>query len=194
MAMISLFAALMLAGVNTPQVPSDEERDRVRALAEVNPDWHHLPAWMGFRWVSSFGEYAGGVWIYSAPTTKGAPAGRPTRPRYVAQKISMRAGEAARSEWTNTDQCPALMEIVRSYERLEPPRVVVMGLDWPPTVPKVALDGTSWTIWVRQGHQADDFLADVTMTSNAGTIERWGREAKDDLEPCWTSDEPAENF
>ena len=149
---------------------------------------------MGFRWASSFGEYAGGVWIYAAPTSAGAPAGRPTRPRFVAQKISVRAGETARSEWTNSDQCPALMEIVRSYERLEPPRIVIMGLRWPPAVPKIALDGTMWTIWARQTYQPNDFPADVSMTSNAGVIEQWGREATDDLEACWTADEPAEDF
>lgn len=149
---------------------------------------------MGFRWGATFGQDTGGVWIYSAPTREGAPAGRPTRPRFVARKIALAPGEAAASEWTNTDECPALMEVVRSYERLEPQRIVVMDLHWPVTVPPVVVDGTAWTIWARGSPQADGYSADVTMTSNAGAIEQWGREARDDLASCWTPSEPPEDF
>lgn len=176
------------------QTVSDDRMSSVHTLVTENPEWLHLPAWMGFRWKSSIGDAGGGVWIYFAPTRDGAPTGQPTRPRYVAQKKSVRVGGVARSEWTTTDECPALMQTIRSFEQLETPRIAVIGLRWPPTMPEITLDGTIWTIWAYQTVQSDNVPADITMTSSGGFIEKWGREAIEDLASCWTPAEPAGNF
>jgi hypothetical protein len=86
------------------------------------------------------------------------------------------------------------MKTIRSFEQLETPRIAVIGLRWPPTMPEIALDGMIWTIWAYQTVQSDDVPADISMTSSGGFIEKWGREAIEDLASCWMPAEPAGNF
>lgn len=193
-ALLGASAAAAVASSANAQGASNEERARVRAVTTQSPTWDNWPAWLGFSWISDFEDYGGGVWIYDAPARDALPAGRPTRPRYVAMQASTRIDEPEQRAWTNSDQCPALMDIVRSYERLEPPRIRVSGLHWSPTLSKRRLHGTWWTIWARQTGQPDEFPSDITMTSNAGMIEEWGSSARAMLADCWTPQEPASDF
>lgn len=171
-------------------MPPKAERDRVMALYQDWGAWGYRNGLMGIRWSWPFQSRAGSVSIFLAGSAAGG-SDEQGKARFVAKQIERRAFEPDTVSWADSDECPALMALVESFEELPATPTRVPGLRFPPEFPIMALDGTSWNIWSRSAIQEGGYSAQTQISSNAGPTASWGAAAVESLKPCWRSDEPA---
>jgi len=172
-------------------LPPKEERDRIQALSQDWGNWRYHSGLMGLRWSSGFQHSAGSVSIYFTGGGAPGPDGRQNTARYVAKQIERRVFQPDTVVWADSDECPALMALVESFENLPATPTRVPGLRFPPEFPVIVLDGTAWTIWSRSAVQEGRFPAQTQISSNSGPIASWGATALESLKPCWRAEEPA---
>ena len=170
---------------------SARQRMHIASEADASFTWGQTPASLGWRWSRSFDDASGSVTVFVLHTADGAPPGRPSRPIFVARQVERAAGEPEAIRWAESDGCPALMRLMREFETLRAPPMAILGLNWPPRLPAIALHGTGWTIWSRSAQQGDRSTAYVQMSSNAGEIAAWGRQSREALSECWSEDQPS---
>lgn len=153
--------------------------------------WNQKPAWFGWKWTDAFQTFSGSVSIYFDPTREGAPQGRPTRLRLVARQVDQHRERPDKIAWTDSDRCPALLDLAQQFQAIEPPRTVIPGLtSWPPQFAIIALDGVNWVLWSRTAQQEGRYPAYSQMSSNAGPIAEWGAAARAAMSDCWGDDQP----
>lgn len=196
-ALVMCVAVALIAAPSTAAAlqPTDIQADEGARVAPIGTGdevlWDHGPAWLGWRWDDSFQTFSGSVSIYFNHTRQGAPEGRPTRLRLVARQLVRRAGQSDQISWADSDRCPALLDLARGFQTLDPPLTVLPGLTWPPEFPVVVLDGVRWTLWSNSAQQTGRYPAYSQFSSNAGAIAAWGRNAQRQMVGCWVERQPS---
>lgn len=194
--MTPLWLILALAAAPQDQPSSSDRAEDARMDAPFEQDApsasprHH--AFSGWTYRDEFQRIAGSVWIFQKFDWSGIVGERP-RIIYVAHRLERRRNAPDTIRWTDSDACPALLDRLRDFEAISPPRLTIPGLDEAPreTIGPRTRHGLHYTLWTRYvAEQADGHPADVSVSSNGGPIAAWGRQTTAALADCWRADEP----
>lgn len=196
-----LSTLLCVFGAGLYSAGSVQARDQApspSAPTVIVPDeevrWQSMTPSLGWKWTSAFQSFSGSVSVYFTYTREGAPEGRPSRLQLVARQVVRVREKADQVSWTESDSCPALLEVTSQFQEMTPPRTVILGWTWPPEHPQMVLDGVNWTLWSNTAQQHGRYPASYQFGSNSGPIAEWGGSARVALEGCWVDDPPPENF
>lgn len=140
-----------------------------------------------------------GAWIIDI--FSGVDLARPERPGRYPPLYSARFRRGldyGRDRWTNTNTCPALVGVISALDGVFAPRFNPgHPFGMPPEEGRVPastpppLHATRYTIEGR-AIQADGSVAQMSISSGAGTIAAFGKMAETRLAHCWPDPPPAQ--
>lgn len=163
-----------------------EEQAHIRAIKDERVEWRDQSPRFGWLWIDTFGRFSGSVAIYWDFVREGPEPGRPARLRFVARRLERSVGSPDKIRWSDSDQCPALNDVVRSFQTISAPTTVIPEMTLPPEVPVVVADGVGVTLWSNSAREGNRRSASYEISSGSGgPIANWASTTANALAGCW---------